>query len=86
MICQIVRFYGFSHNEIESMAYCDIEMYRAGMIKIRALETMDSMRIANYPNLRDESQKRVIDDLEKRSMIKENIKILTMDELAERLR
>lgn len=82
----MARFYGFSYYEIENMPFCDLEKYRKGISYIRAAEVVDLMRIAEYPNLKNESKERVISNLEESSRLETSRKILTMDELIEAMR
>ena len=61
----MARFYGFGHDEIESMDYESFLAYVKAIEVLRAKETLMNIQIASFPNAKKEHKDKIHRELMK---------------------
>lgn len=59
MLCKLSHFYGFTYEYIQSMDADIFMMYVEGMFQIDNENNLKGFSIASYPNLKDDSRKKL---------------------------
>ena len=77
-----MRFYGFSHCEVESMDSVTFMEYVAGMGKIEAHERMVLINASTYPHAKGETQTKIMRDLQTQARLEDNIDVMSAEEFA----
>lgn len=84
----MARFYGFGHEEIESMQYESFLAYVKAIDGLRAKETLMNIQIASFPNAKKEYKDKIHRDLIK-TINSENFEkpknVLTTEDIARML-
>lgn len=82
----MVRFYGFSGTEIESMDLDSVESYWQAMSVISSNEMLLQLRASDFPHLKEKDRSKLWRSFEKQSIIKDDSEPeLTTDAVRERL-
>lgn len=77
-----MRFYGFSHLEVESLDSVAFMEYVSGMGKIEAHERMVAINSCTYPHAKSETQTKIMRDLQTQARIDDNIDLMSAEDFA----
>lgn len=63
----------------------EFQLYLSCISKIRSTEMLEEMSIVDYPNMKSNARSDRVSQLENEAKLKEEKKVLSMDELADQL-
>ena len=86
-MAKVARFYGFSHNEIESMDAVIFSQYSHAIEPIEAKEILVALKISDFPKLKDQERTRLHREFYKKAnpLHLSGRKVLTTRELAKKI-
>lgn len=80
-ICEVIRFYGFSHKEVMGLDYSEfLECFKA-MKVLKARERLEKNSVADYSNLEFRKKQKLHSGLLKEAQIRSNKVISSASEL-----
>lgn len=85
MIAKLVRFYGLSPDEVLNLDNDMVFTLSEAIAALKAQETMELMKVADWPNMKKEARSKLFKDLNKAanpSIVKEERKALSTQDLA----